>query len=734
MQSKKKKYSNLSIKKEKTLEIKEEPMAQINAVIKKLKKKQKIKNEDLSDMYNEKCASLCEKIENNKIEIENYKTIIFQSQQTAIAKDKEIEELTSMILSYKKKIESLEKERQEKGKQNEQVNKNEIKVEKSEDENINNLQKEVEELKKENSELKNEKDNFGKKLQETENYYKNIIAEKDKQIEELTKKLENYEKNKGVENEEVKENKEKEEHKEEEIKLENEVKAINFIKQASPQHKLLVFDNLVVENLFLCYLLCRCFSYGKIIKELVNNFPKYANNFLKDRLKINNIFSNVLYEFFYRSYNKSDLNEFAKEIYDINSVTQNEDFNAKILESDLYTDGYINDKCVQKLNEKINKYKLETFMNIITLVKNCRDFIQSTSLLENIRKFEPYLYTLNKTKIQIDLSYLTPESIGHLVTGIKYYKNKIKTVEFTGELNYDKHKECLYTYEVFYQLIASHGEHIKEISFNNIKNFNIPKLFNLTYSTNYFIKGINILIRGCPKLKEFYVNNCEISDDNMTDFEFPENREYSIINFANNKIYKLKNFKDIKTIQLILNHNKIRIYNGDNELSFTYLDISANDFSIKEFNKFMGQSSIKILNLSDMKIAKEEEGNLLSNAFNNIKDLQIIYLNNCQLNIKSLTPLLNNIKNMNILELYMSGNPFGNECMNLINNFIDSCKSLQKIDISGSKITTEGFENIVEGVRENDKIKEIVAENISNIDKDKVIDLFKFKEELKITM
>ena len=126
MQSDKKKFSNLSIKKEKTLEIKEEPMAQINAVIKKLKKKQKIKNEDLSDMYNEKCASLCEKIENNKIEIENYKAIIFHSQQEALAKDKEIEELTSMMLSYKKKLEKAEKQTQEK----EPENKNEIKLKK----------------------------------------------------------------------------------------------------------------------------------------------------------------------------------------------------------------------------------------------------------------------------------------------------------------------------------------------------------------------------------------------------------------------------------------------------------------------------------------------------------------------------------------------------------------------------------------------------------------------------
>ena len=731
MESKKKKYSNLKIKQEKVLEIKEEPMAQINAVIKKLKKKQKLLNEDLSNMYNEKCESLCNKIEANKLEIENYKAIIFQTQQTVLAKDKEIEELTSMMLKYKKIAESTQQQNQEK----EGVNKNENKEEKNEDGNMNKLKEEINELKKENNELKNEKDNFDKKLKETEDYYKNIISQKDKQIEELTKKIENLEKEKNNENKEKSEaNNNDNKNKEEEIKLENEVKNIPIIKQQTSTNKLLVFDNIVAENLFLGYLLCRCFSYGKIIKELVNNFPKYANNFLKDRLKINNIFSHVLYEFFYRSYNRADLNEFVQEIYDNNSVSQNEDFNAKIIEGELYTDGYINDNCIKKVNEKINQYKSETFNNIKELVYKCRDFIKSTSLLEHIRKYEPYLFTIKNSKLTIDLTFLTPESIGHLVTGIKFSKNKIKIVEFIGELNYDKHNECFYTYDVFYQLVASHGDHIKEIYFDNIKKFNLSKMlpFSFTYSTNYFIKGINILIRGCPHLKNFYVNNCEISDDNMTDFEFPENKEYSIINFSNNKIYKLRNFQKIKTIQLILNHNKIKIYQGDNDISFTYLDISANDFSAKDFSKYMGQSSIKILNLSETKIAKEEEGNLISNTFNNIKDLQIIYLNNCQLNIKSLTPLLNNIKKMNILELYISGNLFGNECMNLISDFIENCKSLQKIDLSGTKITTEGFESIVESVRESEKIKEIVAENISNIDKDKVVEMFKFKENFKI--
>ena len=193
MKSQKKKFTNLSIKKEKTLEIKEEPMAQINAVIKKLKKKQKIKNEDLSEMYNEKCTALCEKIENNKIEIENYKAIIFQTQQAIIAKDKEIEGLTTMMLEYKKKAEKAEKEIKEK----DEINKNEIKTEIHEDENINKLKEEINELKKEIYEDENmnklreeiNENEINKEINEDENInkLKEEINELKKEINELKK-------------------------------------------------------------------------------------------------------------------------------------------------------------------------------------------------------------------------------------------------------------------------------------------------------------------------------------------------------------------------------------------------------------------------------------------------------------------------------------------------------------------------------------------------------------------
>ena len=256
----------------------------------------------------------------------------------------------------------------------------------------------------------------------------------------------------------------------------------------------------------------------------------------------------------------------------------------------------------------------------------------------------------------------------------------------------------------------------------------------MTYSTNYFIKGINILLQGCPKIKNVLVNNCEITDDHLSDFEFQTNYKYSIINFAYNKIYKLKSFEKIITTQLILNHNKIRFYQGDNTVSCTYLDISGNDISLKDFNRYMSESKIQILNLSDIRIAKEDEGNLVSNALSNMRELKILYLNNCQLQERSLKPILTTFHKCEILELYLSNNPLGDECMKIISDFIGKCQTLLKVDLSNTKVTTDGMQQLVEGVTDNDAIKEINAENNPMLDKVKATEMFKFKKKFKITL
>ena len=118
-----------------------------------------------------------------------------------------------------------------------------------------------------------------------------------------------------------------------------------------------------------------------------------------------------------------------------------------------------------------------------------------------------------------------------------------------------------------------------------------------------------------------------------------------------------------------------------------------------------------MINLSDIRIAKEDEGMQISNALGSMRELKIIYLNNCQLQERSLKPILNSIYKSEILELYLVNNPLGDECMKIVSEFIRKCHTLLKIDLSNTKITTDGMQQIVEGVADNDSIKEINAEN-----------------------
>ena len=741
-------------------------MAQIAAVIKKLKKNKKAKPSELAEMYNEKCISLCEQIETNKLEIENYKTIIFGLQKTLVDKDKEVEALKLELIKEKELINEGEEKMKNLSINLNIPNPNSIN-------NINNINNNKEEGKEGGNEgqkdgndhlkdemiqklqsqiilLNKEKNEFNLKLLDKENDYKiylqqkdnkvqellNIIKEKDDKINELMNQYDSLNNNININDEKKPEVKEKEEKKPE-IKKDEKDKDIEveIPKQETEEHKLMNYNKILSENLFMSYLLERSPNFGKIIRELVNNFDKYANNYIRDNLKINNIFSSVLYEFFYRSYRRADLDEFAKEIFDNNSITKSEDFKAKLLENDFYTKGYVNEYHINELNQKINQYKNETYSNIKKLVTKCNEFIKDTPQLENVRKFDPAsLYTFNKSRLRINLTFLNPNTIGYLVTAIKYITDKIKSVEFYGELNYDRNEECKYTHEVFYQLVISHGEEIKELSFKEIKKFSPYKLLSLTYSTNVFIKGINILLQGCPKIKNVFVNNCEITDDHVSDFEFQSNYKYSIINFSFNKIYKLKSFEKIVTTQLILNHNKIKFYQGDNNLSFTYLDLSANDVSLKDFNRYMSESKIQIINLSEIRIFKEDEGVQVSNALGSMRELKIIYLNNCQIQERSLKPILATLVKCEILELYLSNNPLGDECMKILCEFIQKCHTLLKVDISNTKITTDGIQQIVEGVTDNDSIKEINAENNPMLDKVKAVEMFKFKDKFKINV
>ena len=86
-------------------------------------------------------------------------------------------------------------------------------------------------------------------------------------------------------------------------------------------------------------------------------------------------------------------------------------------------------------------------------------------------------------------------------------------------------------------------------------------------------------MQGFSKIKNAFVNFYDIIDEHISDFEFQSNYKYSIINFSNNKIYKLKSFEKNTTTQLInILNNKLLLF------SFYYLK-SLNNIEIIALKK-----------------------------------------------------------------------------------------------------------------------------------------------------
>ena len=285
MEDQKTGFGKLSIKKTANIFYKQEPMAQIAAVIKKLKKNKKAKPSELAEMYNEKCISLCEQIETNKLEIENYKTIIFGLQKTLVDKDKEVEALKLELIKEKELI----NEGEEKMK-NLSINLN---IPNNSINNINNINNNKEEGKEGGNEgqkdgndhlkdemiqklqsqiilLNKEKNEFNLKLLDKENDYKiylqqkdnkvqellNIIKEKDDKINELMNQYDSLNNNININDEKKPEVKEKEEKKPE-IKKDEKDKDIEveIPKQETEEHKLMNYNKILSENLFMSYLI-----------------------------------------------------------------------------------------------------------------------------------------------------------------------------------------------------------------------------------------------------------------------------------------------------------------------------------------------------------------------------------------------------------------------------------------------------------------------------------------------
>ena len=734
------KFNNLSKSNTLTIFYKQVPMAQFIALSKKIKKADQI---ELANMYNEKCLSLYQEIENYKLEIENYKLIMVGLQESMRKNDndniekeqykkeseekkKELEEKKKEIENIKKELEDVKKKSDDLKNENEENKKKlnilqekktysisekeidffckgidkkiEIKEEKKENEKYIK-DKDIEKIKNEFDKLKNDKEKEIEKIKnEKEKEKEKIKKNKRKEIEKERKEKEKERKEKEkkemenekeiyrkkTENLEIEREKEKQSNtnlineireelsslrkdydllnksnKESEISFLNEIqtkdkkieelnKEITNLKsiQKNIEKNLPKTDKelneklhqIIIENLFLMYLLNNSANYGKAIKELNSKFDYYSTLFLKENLKIKNLFTSILDEFIHRIHKKANFENLALDIYNYNCINKSEDYNKLCTESPFYTSGFVNDDLLLELNKKIYTYRTEIVNQIEELIQKCQNLINTSPELITLKKYDnSCLYSLNNGHLRINLNKLDDLKSLFLLTYIKYNDDEINSIEFFGEVAYDKQNKCDFINEQCYQLITSYKEDIKKIYLNDIKKI-LPS----------FVFAINLLFENLDNLNEIKIINCNLDDNTFSSFKFKTEIQYEQLDFTNNKLTKLSLFKEIKSKKIILTKNKIAIKENDKDINFIYLCLSDNPISIKDFNLYMKEGNIILLNLSDIRIKDVNEAKLLGETLASMKKLKVLYLNNCQMNEIIFKNIISYIKELNI--------------------------------------------------------------------------------------
>ena len=731
-----KKFTNLNKIQTANIYYKKVPMAQFIALSKKIKN---VDSLELANMYNEKCLGLFQEIENYKIEIENYKLLMVGLQESIRSKDSETAEkekykkeldkvknilnsleenkknlsISEIVSFYFKGIEIKKEEKKEekkeidKEKEKKEIEKKEKEFEKEREnyiEKINNLEKEREKEKLLNSklinEIREEKDNLRKDYdllkksnKDSENSLLNEINEKEKKIKEL--------------NDEI-------------TSLKNIQKNIEKNHPKTDKELNIKFNQAVVENLFLMYLLESSANYGKSIKELNQNFDYYSNLFLKENLKIKNIFSSILDEFIHRIHKKADFQNLALNIFNYNCINKSEDNYTRYTESEFYTSGFVNDDLLIELNKKIYNYRTEIVSQIEELIQKCSNLINNAPELIDLKKYDnSCLYSLNKGHLRINLNKLDDLKSPFLLSYIKYNDQEINSVEFFGDVAYDKQNKCNFINEQAYQLITTFKEDIKKIYINDVKKI-LPS----------FVYAMNLLFENLVNIKEIYILNSNLDDNVLPNFKINKEIQYEKLDFSNNKISKLSLFNEFKSKQIILSKNRIQFKEGDNKISFMYLNICENPFSIKEFNLYMKESNTLLLNISDIKIKDVNEAKLLGETLGSMKKLKVLYLNNCQMNESIFKTIMTNIKDLHILELYLNNNNFGNSISSL-NDIISINKKLIKIEMKQCQIGDDGLKILANSLERNVTIKEINLEN-NLINKDNAKRILQNIQGLKI--
>ena len=242
---------------------------------------------------------------------------------------------------------------------------------------------------------------------------------------------------------------------------------------------------------------------------------------------------------------------------------------------------------------------------------------------------------------------------------------------------------------------------------------------------------MNLLFENLVNIKEIYILNSNLDDNVLSNFKINKEIQYEKLDFSNNKISKLSLFNEFKSKQIILSKNRIQFKEGDNKISFMYLNICENPFSIKEFNLYMKESNTLLLNISDIKIKDVNEAKLLGETLGSMKKLKVLYLNNCQMNEIIFKNIISYIKELNIIELQLNKNSIGSSGISSLNDFILNNKKLIKIEMKQCKIDEDGLKILAQALEGNITIKEINLED-NSINKDSAKRILQNIKGLKI--
>ena len=629
------KWNNIKIERKCEFEIKQNPqMISKTRSFKKSSKKIIVEN-------NKKLNSQFQELDNKSIEIDNYKLILEGMKKSFNElQERYIKEINTKNINFtiQKEIEFgiknvIDKEKMQLKNDNKLLN--EKIIENNKEKQI--LENEINNLKKTIHNMENQIKNYRIFSEKSENQFKETLNLKEKKIIELS-----------FENSKVKE-------------LEKQIEHLNELK---------------TENEYLTFINQNSFNYLNIIIELNEHFQIYSNIFKNDFF-IKNIYSLCFYDFIFRIKNEN-ISNLSKNIMNDNIFKKKN-----------------NEKNINLSNSKILNYENNLLNQIENLILNCNIFLEQNKYFNSMKNPNiTDLYSLQKDKLKINLKLILDTQFPYFISFINYNIKNINSIEFFGDVAYDKDSKCNYILDLICNLIFQFKSQIKKLTFKDISKIK-----------NSFINCINIMLENFDECKEIYIINSNLDDEILHNIHFKTKFLYDIIDLSNNKINTTSFIFKLKVKQLILSKNKLKL-KDKLRINIKELDISDNPISIRDINSFLINNSFSKINLSYIKIKDINECKILLNFINSLNELEFLLLNNCKISLDILIELFNNLSLNKIQEIYLSNNQFGDGGMKIICDFINKNESIKKIEIRNCQITIRGLSDL-RNIKKKSSIKEI---------------------------